>query len=58
MYKSQLANRRTQMNKLPGTSADILAKTYKKSNNLFTEDKIDFERLQKVLGAISFTLSI
>ena len=42
------------MNKLPGTSADILAENKTKMKQLFpevfTEDKIDFERLQEVLG--------
>ena len=42
------------MNKLPGTSADILAENIAKIKQLFpevfTEDKIDFERLQEVLG--------
>ena len=42
------------MNNLPGTSADILADNIAKIKQLFpevfTEDKIDFERLQEVLG--------
>ena len=43
-----------QMNKRQGTSADILAENIQKIKRLFpevfTEDKIDFERLQVVLG--------
>ncbi|MFA5528228.1 MAG: site-specific DNA-methyltransferase, partial [Peptostreptococcales bacterium] len=42
------------MNKLPGTSADILADNIAKIKQLFpevfNEDKIDFERLQEILG--------
>jgi adenine-specific DNA-methyltransferase len=42
------------MNNLPGTSADILADNIEKIKQLFpevfTEDKIDFELLQEVLG--------